>query len=251
MKHGFVMTSHGRIHYLEAGAGEPLILIHSNGNSGFEYEHVLDRLGGRYRVIACDLPGHGDSDRITRHHSIEDYAGAIVALMDALGLERASLGGSSVGGSICVALGAHHAPRLNRLFVIETPGRSPEQWSQGWFDVEKNFVMATQTLDQIKPRFRDATPELLARWNVDRNKAGGWTMLDVMWAIRQFNVRAALAEIAAPTLLVYGAKGPTIGFADEFQKILPSAKVARVDDSGHFPMIDNPEGFATALLSFP
>jgi pimeloyl-ACP methyl ester carboxylesterase len=74
MKHGFVQTKHGRLHYLEAGKGPTLVLLHSNGASAFQYEQVLPGFAERSRVLALDMPGHGDSDPITRHYSIEAYA---------------------------------------------------------------------------------------------------------------------------------------------------------------------------------
>lgn len=74
----FVVTQRGRIHFLEAGSGPPLILAHSNGGSAHEYEFVMDALAMKYRVIAWDMPGHDDSD-------------AIVALMDSLGIAKAQM----------------------------------------------------------------------------------------------------------------------------------------------------------------
>ncbi len=62
----FVDTRLGRLHYLEAGYGPALILAHSNGASAYEYEFVIDELARRYRVIAWDMPGQGDSDNPLR-----------------------------------------------------------------------------------------------------------------------------------------------------------------------------------------
>ena len=65
----------------------------------------------------------------------------------------------------------------------------------------------TQTLEAIKPRFRAATPELLARWNTDRNKAGAWAMVDVMWAMREFDHVGSLKRLAGPAAAILGARG--------------------------------------------
>ena len=65
MKHGFVQTAgHGRVHYLEEGAGKSqvLVLLHSNGASAFQYEDVMAGFAERWRVLAMDMPRHGDSD---------------------------------------------------------------------------------------------------------------------------------------------------------------------------------------------
>ena len=129
---GFVDTRHGCIHYYEQGSGLPLILLHSNGASAHQYNDTLSEFAKTWRVIAMDMPGHGDSDPITRHYSIERYADAVVALMDALKIDRAAVAGDSVGGSICLALSRDHAHRLTASVISECPLRTPRTgWPRG------------------------------------------------------------------------------------------------------------------------
>src|SRR5690606_31652733 len=116
-------------------------------------------------VIAMDMPGHGDSDPISRHYSIETYGEAVVQLMDALGIDRAAVAGDSVGGSICIALAHQHAERTRPVIISECPLRDDAEWEKTWPRIEATYSAPTQTLDEIKPRFRNATPELLKRWN--------------------------------------------------------------------------------------
>jgi len=241
-KDGFVDTSHGRIHYLETGDGEEvLILLHSNGGSAYEYEDVLEGMGGVYRVLAWDMPGHGDSEPITRHYSVEMYADAVVAFMDALGIKSASVLGSSIGGAICVSLGARHADRIDVLFPTETPTRSDEVWINSWATIEKNYCNPVQSFDQLAPRMRHVTAHHMDRWNIDRQKAGARTMLDVMWALREYDVFADIPKIATRTCVLFGESGPTIAGIGNFHKNLPDAEVVVMAECGHFPMIDQPE----------
>jgi 3-oxoadipate enol-lactonase len=240
-KDGFVETSHGRIHYLEAGsASDVMILLHSNGGSAYEFEDVLDGMAETYRVLAWDMPGHGDSEPIAKHYSVMMYADAVIAFMDALGVKKASVLGSSIGGAICVALGAHHADRIDVLYPTETPTRSNEVWTNSWATIEKNYCNPVQTFDQVAPRFRHVTPHHMDRWNVDRQKAGARTMLDVMWALREYDVFADIPKIATQTCVIFGDKGPTIAGIDNFRKSMPGADVVVMEDCGHFPMNDDP-----------
>lgn len=238
---GFVATSHGRIHYLEAGKGaDTLLLLHSNGGSAYEYEDVLDGMGEAYRVLAWDMPGHGDSEPITKHYTVEMYADAVIAFMDALGVKSASVLGSSIGGAICVALGANHADRIDVLYPTETPTRSDETWTNSWATIEKNYCNPVQSFDQVAPRFRHVTPHHMDRWNIDRQKAGAWTMLDVMWSLREYDVFADIPKIATETCVIYGDKGPTIAGIDNFRNGLPDADIVVMENCGHFPMNDDP-----------
>jgi 3-oxoadipate enol-lactonase len=245
---GFVWTADGRIHYLKAGSGPPLILLHSVGCSAYEYVDVLDALGRHRTVYAWDMPGHGDSDPVGRHYTIEDFARAVVNFMDALAIERAAVAGSSIGGTICAALGAHHAARVEALVFVESPLRTPAEWAANWATVEGNFGIPTQTHDQVAARVRAVTPEFLTRWNIDRNKAGAKAMVSAMWAIRGFDMAGALARVQTPSAIVYGDNGPTVNKAREFQELLQGAPLTTLAECGHFPMNDDPEAFTRAVL---
>ncbi len=246
MKHGFVQTArHGRVHYLEEGSGrsETLILLHSNGASAFQYEDVMARFAERWRVIAMDMPGHGDSEPLSRHYTIGMYAEAVVELMDALRIDRAAVAGDSVGGSICIALARDHASRTRPVIVSECPLRDDAEWEKSWPRIESTYSAPTQTLDEIKPRFRNATAELLKRWNTDRNKAGAWTMVDVMWAMREFDAESVLKARRGPAAAIVGAKGNVVSNRAPYDQCLGKELVAVLPECGHFPMIDDPALF--------
>lgn len=250
MHFDFVKTSHGRIHYLRAGSGAPLILLHSNGCSGYEYEYAIPLLAGKYDVIAWDMPGHGDSEPITRHYTIEDYSEALVEFMDGLGIERAHIAGSSVGGSICAYIGEHHGGRAESLMFIETPTRSSSDWAEDWDLVNKVFGIPTQTAEELSMRVRGVTPEMLLRWNIDRNKAGTRTMFDVMWAIKEYDIVAALASVTAPSFVLFGETGPVIKGLNNFETQLADAEIEVMPECGHFPMLDDAEDFSARILAF-
>jgi 3-oxoadipate enol-lactonase len=242
----FADTRHGRIHYLQAGDGEPLVLLHSNGCSAWEYEFVLPGLARTRRVIAMDMPGHGDSDRIVRHYSMEMYADSVIGLLDALGIRRAAVSGASIGGTICLALGRDHAARVHPAVIVEAPLRTGAQWAQMWPRIEASYAEPTQTEAVLKPRFRAVTSELLSRWNTDRNKAGAWTMVDVMRAMRDFDALAALAAQAGPSAAIIGEVGTAAPNRGEYERHLGAARVVVLADCGHFPMIDDPAAFVAA-----
>nr|MBF0683086.1 alpha/beta fold hydrolase [Pseudomonas sp.] len=191
----FVQISNSRIHYAQAGQGEPLILLHSNGCSLFEFQFVIEDLAKQHQVFALDLPGQGDSDPLSCHWTYDMYADAIVEWMDAVGIERASIAGTSIGGVVCLALGKRHPQRVTSLLLVETPIRSGEAWAKRWFTVESNFALPIQPLEAVTSRIRNMTPELHKRWNIDRSKAGSHTMMDAMWAVREYDALGTLAEL--------------------------------------------------------
>jgi pimeloyl-ACP methyl ester carboxylesterase len=248
MKDGYVQTAnHGGVHYVEAGSGKPLVLLHSNGASVHQYEQVMEDFAKTWRVIAMDMPGHGDSDPITHHYSIEMYAEAVVQLLDGLKIERAAVAGDSVGGSICIALARDHAGRTQPVVISECPLRAEADWLATWPRIEASYSEPTQTMDTLKPRLREATPAILARWNIDRNKAGAWAMVDVMRAMREFDAVGSLKRLQGLATAIIGAKGNALGNRAVYEEAVGKQNVAVLEGCGHFPMLDDPALFVSAV----
>lgn len=243
----FVPTPQGRLHCIEQGEGPPLLLLHSNGCSAHEYDAALPLLARHYRCIAWDLPGHGDSEAPRGHQSISDYAASTLALMDALELPHAHVCGASVGGFIAMTLGRMAPERMSSLTIAEAALRTPQEWASQWPRIEAMFAIAQQTHEEVAPRMRALTPALLARWNIDRAKAGGWRMVDVMWAIRDYDALGELRRLHAPAAVLIGDSGPVIAGRSRFEEALPTAPIRVIAQAGHFPMIDAPEAFAQAV----
>ncbi len=251
IRDGFAKTkSHGRIHYRETGSGPALMLMHTNGASAHQYEIMAPLLANHFRVISWDMPGHGDSDRIQRHYSIEDHAKAMAEFMTALKIKAAHISGASVGGSVTVAFASLFPTRTLTALPVETPCRNSDEWGANWHHTEGNFGLPMQTTAQIKERVAVVDGALEQRWNIDRCKAGAWAMVDVMWGIREFNTVAAAKKIKSPTMIVYGKKGPTIALKDRLTGAAPKAKLTVMENSGHFPMLDEPSAFASVYIKF-
>lgn len=106
---------------LECGAGPPFILMHGTGGHLEAFARNLRALGGDYRIIAYDYPGHGWTTTTGHDLEIDDYVGHLTGLMDVLGIDRAHLSGESLGGWVAVKFAAQNPGRVDRL-VLNTPG---------------------------------------------------------------------------------------------------------------------------------
>ena len=167
--------------------------------------------------------------------------------MDALKINKAAVAGDSVGGSICIALSRDYAHRMDGVVISECPLRTTQDWLNTWPRIEATYSEPTQDLDELKPRFRNATKELLVRWNTDRNKAGAWAMVDVMRAMREFDAVGALGILKAPSAVILGAKGNALGKKELYEKSVGAANVTVLENCGHFPMIDDPALFVNEV----
>lgn len=106
-----------QLHFVEKGAGEPLILLHGNGEDGTYFVHQIEYFSDRYRVIAVDTRGHGRSPRGDAPFTIRQFADDLLQFMDAQGIGRAHILGFSDGGNIALVFALRHPDRVNRLIL--------------------------------------------------------------------------------------------------------------------------------------
>lgn len=113
---GYVQTPTGQVHYLEEGAGEPLVVLHQAPSSSAMLTPILQPLADRgYRAIALDLPGHGMSDLPSEPPEVDDYARSVLAAMSELGIDRFDGFGHHTGGSVLMAASQLEPGRVRRI----------------------------------------------------------------------------------------------------------------------------------------
>ncbi|HRD50226.1 MAG TPA: alpha/beta hydrolase [Candidatus Contendobacter sp.] len=114
------------LHYTASGQGDPLLLLHSGGMSGAEWEPQIPRFARAFRVIVPDHLGHGRSPMVADRLTVADMGRAVLELLDELGLVRAHLVGSSLGGAVALWLTVHHPDRVSALVLYRVGYRKDE-----------------------------------------------------------------------------------------------------------------------------
>jgi pimeloyl-ACP methyl ester carboxylesterase len=118
---------HGdRVAYREAGAGEALLLIHGMAGSSATWRAVLPQLSKKYRVVAPDLFGHGESAKPRGDYSLGAFAAWLRDLLDELGITRATVVGQSLGGGVAMQFVYQHRDYCQRLVLISSGGLGPD-----------------------------------------------------------------------------------------------------------------------------
>jgi pimeloyl-ACP methyl ester carboxylesterase len=115
-----------RVAYRDEGAGEVLLLIHGLGGSSFSWRAVLPKLSEKYRVIAPDLPGHGQSDKPRGEYSPAAFAVWLRDLLDALGIPKVTVVGHSLGGGLAMQFAHQHRDYCQRLVLLSSGGLGSE-----------------------------------------------------------------------------------------------------------------------------
>lgn len=106
-----------QLHYIEKGTGDPLILLHGNGGDCSYFEHQIEYFSKKYRVIALDTRGHGQSPRGTKPFTIRQFADDLCGFMDEMQIKSAHILGFSDGGNIALAFALKYPQRVRKLIL--------------------------------------------------------------------------------------------------------------------------------------
>jgi pimeloyl-ACP methyl ester carboxylesterase len=253
-----------RIHYVEAGGGDPVLLVHGQTNSIqiWETAGIVDALAKDHRVIAFDLRGHGLSGK---PHEPNQYGREMaldaVRLLDHLGMRRAHIVGYSLGAHLVSLLMTIAPDRFESATLVGAAGRF--QWTadddreseQQASEIEKFGIsptmmrgLAPANAQPTEERIRQQSEAALADPSRDRFAMAALTRARHLQVITPQQVKA----IAIPTLAVFGSLDPGLGSARELQKLRPSIRLVVVDGATHGGdrgILLRPE-FLTALREF-
>jgi len=254
MKRDYVDIPEGQIHYLTDGEGEPLLLLHGTPLSSNLYSRAVPLLAERFRVIAMDTLGYGNSDKPPQGYTIEDYARSIVHFLDALGIDKTSIVGNFTGAFLAIEVAATNPDRVSKMVLDGLVLLTPEE-RKGFDERFKPTVISEDGsfLVQQWDRYRKAAPDLsleaLNMLVVDSFRAGP-RLHDGHHAAFRYNLESKMGLIKIPTLLFTGDKDM---FYDKFEvtkAVLPVCS-SRVLKGQQFLMAyEEPDQFARMVLDF-
>jgi pimeloyl-ACP methyl ester carboxylesterase len=203
-----------RIHYLKAGAGKPVVLVHGGASSALEWKRVMAAGGGRYAFYAPDLPGFGESDRDPKGYYLTDFTDFLAAFIQQLKLDKPALAGHSLGARNCLEMALLPGNNIRKLILIDASGLGKMSvFGMLLFNFFK-YLRRILGIHQPFPRF-------LAKAGVDWNDIGD----------------EALKRIKVPTLLIWKGFDPYIPLQQAYraQRLIPGAKLGIVPGYGHAP----------------
>jgi 3-oxoadipate enol-lactonase len=240
------------LHHRSDGDGDHvLVLAGSLGSTLAMWEPQLPALTKGCRVVRLDHPGHGGSP-LLYVRSVEGIAAEVVALLDELGLERASFCGLSLGGAVGMRLALDSPDRVDRLVLCCTSMRfaTPDFWDDRARTVRERGIeaIADIVLERwFTPEFEDVRRyrEMLVS-----TPAEGYARC--CEALREWDVRGQLAEIRVPTLVVAGSDDPSTPPSDleAIAGEIPGARLVVLDRARHLANVERAEDFNAALRSF-
>lgn len=273
-----------RVHLLEAGDGPPLVLLHGWPEFSRTWRKNIPALASRFRVLAPDLRGFGDTDKALPSGASgltpEILAGDLAALLDALGLERVGIVAHDVGAYAAQAFARSRPERVFGLFFFNFPypgiGRrwaGPDSVPEIWYQSFNALPWSAALVGSSREACRLYIGHFLRHWAADPrafdedldawidnfmkpgNLAGGFAWYAGAQPARLALIRdgaPAMEKIKAPTRVLWGEKDPVlrVEWVDRLPDYFADVSVATAPDCGHFVHYENPELANAAVIEF-
>ena len=265
----WVTVADTRVRYFQAGSGPPLILLHGLGEAAVIWYTNVEPLAREHTVYVPDLPGHGASAEPPWQYSLEGSVHFLEEFMNALGLQRASLVGNSLGGLIALALALEHPQRVRRLVLEDAAGLGREVAGflrfmslpiLGEFLVSHRRDATQWVLRQVFHNRAHVTDRLVSLIHEERSRPGNSAaMLKMLRAgvsplgIKpSINLTPRLGELRTPTMVFWGSEDRIFPLAhgQRAARLMPEGRLRIFEKCGHWPHLEVSQVFNRALLDF-
>jgi 2-hydroxy-6-oxonona-2,4-dienedioate hydrolase len=267
----FVDLPKFRVHYVEAGSGHPVVLLHGSGpgaTATTNFSPNIAALADHFRVIAPDMPGWGQSDTQTDETG-RDHSAVLISLLDALGIDRAALVGNSMGGMTAVTTALRHPDRVSHLITMGAPAPAPllfsagGGWSEGMAVLMQAYreptmaqmkrlvqvmvydqSMATDELAHARAEAAIARPEHLDSWNSGFDGPPR--------PHPYFSLVGQLGAITAPTMAIHGRDDRVVHYENSLHLVtqISDSRMVLLNRCGHWAQIEHADEFNRLVRSF-
>ena len=268
------LTLHGRpVTYAHAGKGPVLLLIHGMAGDFRNWKEVIEPLARRHTVIAPDLPGHGESAGGSGDYSLGSLASGLRDLLAALGHDRATLVGHSLGGGIAMQFSYQFPEMVERLVLVSSGGLGPEvspvlraaalpgadrfiATTAGAVGTLGSAIGRGLTLVGVKPNadVAEVGRGYASLSDRDRRAAFLATLRSVVGTGGQSVHAGDRLYLAGglPVLIIWGARDPIIPahHGEHAHELIPGSRLEVFDAVGHLPQLEAPARFVAVLEQF-
>jgi len=253
------------LHYLEAGRGAPVVLLHGLGGDGSRWAPNIDPLAKDFHVFALDQIGFGQSDKPLANYHTGMLSEFLVGFLKAVGVQKASLVGNSMGAGVALYTAAKHAQVVDGIVLADGGGfRSPAAGAPAPPTPEalhrrqiQNSVTREETREFFRILFHDKSlvTDRLVDDQLQMRLRSAFTITRIQEAgekgigsLTESDVRA----VKAPALIVWGKYDELANpaGADRLEKTIPGSKKVIIDNCGHMPQIEKADEFNRLVREF-
>jgi 2-hydroxy-6-oxonona-2,4-dienedioate hydrolase len=251
-----------KIHYLEAGSGPNVILLHGLGGDSSTWAQTIPALVSKYHVYAPDQLGFGKSDKPVLNYRVATLVEFIAGFFKKTGIEKATLVGNSLGGWVAAAFAIAHPEKVEKLVLVSAAGYTPKRWGGKEYTNELYSTLNPSTAADLKRLFgmiffnksflTDQFIEQSFTNKLKRSDASTINSFIDSFLRKEDYLDERVKEINAPTLLIWGREDELtpIAMGKAFAQDIPRSQMVIFEKCGHVPQLEKANDFRLALLKF-
>jgi pimeloyl-ACP methyl ester carboxylesterase len=233
-------------------AAPVLVLLHSMTFSKATWAEACRTLAERFRCLAIDLPGHGDSVSVDRFTTIPDMANSIAGLIEGEAIESAVIVGNSMGGTVGVALANQHPALVSDLVLVGAAVWETEPDRRAWLKSRAGFFDSDGSIVEPGP---EIVAELFGTFDEDRyrlmlsdRRSAADSLESSLWALYSYDISLGLAGVRQPVLAVFGSNDPyRVSSTAVIRNHVARLNEVTIDGGSHVLPIDKPVELAAAI----
>lgn len=244
-----------KINYEEKGEGELIVLLHGWGSNIKLWANLIQLLSRKYKVVAMDMPGFGESQEPPSAWEVSDYAQFVLDFLSDYDDKKVMLLGHSFGGRVIIKLNSRNdLPfEITKVILVDSAGILPpktnkKSWRTRYYKMGK-AVLSTKLAQLIAP---DALENFRKKMGSADYAAASPLMRQVLVKTVNEDLEPLLPNIKCPTLLVWGVNDTATPLSDgeKMEKLIPDAGLVKLENAGHYSFLEQQFTFNRVMCSF-
>ena len=241
--------------YIDVGSGEAVVMLHGWGSKKELFSNLVDAVSQKYRVIAPDFPGFGETEEPCEVWDVDAFTDWTVALIEKLELKKVILLGHSFGGRVTIKMACRdELPfEIDRIILTGSAGILPKRpisykIKVGGYKLAKKFLM----LPPVKALFPNALENMQKKRGSADYRSASQIMRGCLVKVVNEDLKECLPKIKQSTLLIWGTEDDATPLSDGelMEKLIPDAGLVRIKGAGHYSWLNDPYTFVAVLKSF-
>lgn len=242
-----------KINYIEKGQGDPVLMLHGWGSSVVPFNGIINLLSLKYRVVAVDFPGCGQSDTMKEPWTVDSYCDFVVKFCKAVNITDPILIGHSHGGRVIMKLVGEKMINPPKVIFLDAAGLIPKKSFKKKFRIASfKIIKRVLTLPVIKNFSGELLQKARNHYGSADYKAAPEVLRKTMVNVVNTDLRHLLPAFSCPTLLIWGECDTDTPLRDAriIESLIADAGLCVIKGAGHFAFLDNPVQTAAILKSF-